>query len=242
VRGPTPPDRWPEATGAGVLVAVVDSGVNFAHPHLAAVRGRGCRVEWVDGALEVLPGGHRDRYGHGTCVAALIRYLAPGAELLAVRVTGEHGSTDADRLAAGIEAAAEAGAAVICVALATRTRVRGGLDAAVSEAEGCGAVVVAADPSEGAEGGARTGAGEALPAGCPGAVAVGLEDGVDVALRDGRVVAEGRARPAPGLPSNFHGPSLSAARAAAALARLAEVSGERGEALRAGFYNALGLR
>jgi hypothetical protein len=68
---------------------------------------------------------------------------------------------------------------------------------------------------------------------------VGCLDGVDVALAGHRVVAEGRARPAPGYRRNFRGTSLSAARASAALARLAEGTGQRGQALLDGFSKAL---
>ncbi|WNM41567.1 type VII secretion-associated serine protease mycosin [Micromonospora halotolerans] len=86
------PDRLaPLATGAGVVVAVVDSGVDRSHPQLAG------RV--LDGADFLDPGGDgtRDCAGHGTGVASLIaaaprpgvafRGLAPGARILPVRVS-----------------------------------------------------------------------------------------------------------------------------------------------------------
>ncbi|MEV0003282.1 type VII secretion-associated serine protease mycosin [Micromonospora sp. NPDC050980] len=86
------PDRLaPLATGAGVVVAVVDSGVDRSHPQLAG------RV--LPGADFLDPGGDgtRDCAGHGTGVASLIaaaprpgvafRGLAPGARILPVRVS-----------------------------------------------------------------------------------------------------------------------------------------------------------
>jgi type VII secretion-associated serine protease mycosin len=86
------PDRLaPLATGAGVVVAVVDSGVDRSHPQLTG------RV--LDGADFLDPGGDgtRDCAGHGTGVASLIaaaprpgvafRGLAPGARILPVRVS-----------------------------------------------------------------------------------------------------------------------------------------------------------
>ncbi|MEU1842495.1 type VII secretion-associated serine protease mycosin [Micromonospora sediminicola] len=86
------PDRLaPLATGAGVVVAVVDSGVDRSHPQLAG------RV--LDGADFLDPGGDgtRDCAGHGTGVASIIaaaprpgvafRGLAPDARVLPVRVS-----------------------------------------------------------------------------------------------------------------------------------------------------------
>ncbi|MFC0029358.1 type VII secretion-associated serine protease mycosin [Micromonospora chaiyaphumensis] len=86
------PDRLaPLATGAGVVVAVVDSGVDRSHPQLAG------RV--LDGADFLDPGGDgtRDCAGHGTGVASLVaaaprpgvafRGLAPNARILPVRVS-----------------------------------------------------------------------------------------------------------------------------------------------------------
>ncbi|MCK6549633.1 hypothetical protein L6R52_27605, partial [Myxococcota bacterium] len=78
-----------------------------------------------------------------------------------------------------------------------------------------------------------------LPAGCPGAIAVAHRDGLDVAEAGGLVVAEGRARPAPGHVRNFWGPSLATARTAAALARLAEATKDRGPSLVGRFKKAL---
>ncbi|MET7804206.1 type VII secretion-associated serine protease mycosin [Micromonospora chersina] len=86
------PDRLaPLATGAGVVVAVVDSGVDRSHPQLAG------RV--LDGVDLLDPGGDgtRDCAGHGTGVASIIAAaprpgvafhgLAPDARILPVRVS-----------------------------------------------------------------------------------------------------------------------------------------------------------
>ncbi|WP_200208913.1 type VII secretion-associated serine protease mycosin [Micromonospora coerulea] len=86
------PDRLaPLATGAGVVVAVVDSGVDRRHPQLAR------RV--LEGADFLDPGGDgtQDCAGHGTGVASIIaaasrpgvafRGLAPDARILPVRVS-----------------------------------------------------------------------------------------------------------------------------------------------------------
>lgn len=232
IEGLTPPALAREFQGHGVSVAIVDSGVNFDHPHLLCA-GRGCSVEWSEGSVEAREGGFHDLYGHGTCCAALVHALAPLASLVAVRVTADRATTDADRLAAGIEAAASMfGAQVIAVPMGTETRLRAGLDEVVARVS-AEAVVVAAWPHAGV-----------LPAECDGAWAAALRDGVDVVLDPAdaggsRVFAEGIARPAPGVRRNFFGPSLSTARVAAAIARFAERSGLRGKDLSRGFKSAL---
>jgi len=216
-------------TGQGITIAVIDSGVNFDHPHLN-VRGTSFEVyRDEDGAIEARKGPVRDQYGHGTCCTALIHFLAPAAALIAVKVTAEASTTDADRLAYGIETAVRNGADIVCVPMATQTRLRLGLDQAVSDAVAQNSLVVAADP----------GFELALPAHCPGALAVQACDGVDVEISNGNVVADGAARPFGPKPGNFAGPSLSAARAAAAMARFAEISNFRGEDLMTGFKNLL---
>ncbi|MFF4877009.1 type VII secretion-associated serine protease mycosin [Micromonospora sp. NPDC000668] len=81
----------PLATGAGVTVAVVDSGVDRVHPQLAG--------QVLAGTDLLDPGGDggRDCAGHGTGVASIIAAapqpdvafhgLAPGARILPVRVS-----------------------------------------------------------------------------------------------------------------------------------------------------------
>ncbi|MEU5961262.1 type VII secretion-associated serine protease mycosin [Micromonospora parva] len=115
----------PLATGVGVTVAVVDSGVDRAHPQLAG------RV--LAGADLLDPGGdgRRDCAGHGTGVASIIaaaprpgvafRGLAPGARILPVRVSEqqvvqgrESGRTvSADEFARAIRWAVDHGADVV---------------------------------------------------------------------------------------------------------------------------------
>lgn len=82
---------WGGATGAGVRVAVIDSGIQADHPAL-----EGC-VD-VDGGLAVTvgddgeavdhPGPHDDSFGHGTAVAGIIHSLAPMARITSVKVLG----------------------------------------------------------------------------------------------------------------------------------------------------------
>ena len=78
------------STGAGVKVAVVDSGVDAHHPRVGRLAGSvGFDVDpaAAQGFRET-GGEHEDLVGHGTACAAIIRALAPEAELYSVRVLG----------------------------------------------------------------------------------------------------------------------------------------------------------
>jgi subtilisin family serine protease len=79
---------WEGSTGSGVRVAIIDSGVERAHP---AVRGRVVEcvtVELVDGEPRIVPDDAGDLFGHGTACAGIIVGLAPDVELVSVRVLG----------------------------------------------------------------------------------------------------------------------------------------------------------
>src|SRR5712691_3495188 len=77
---------WGDGSGAGVRIAIVDSGVDNDHPAIAgAVKG------WVepfeaDGKLQFRTDRHTDSSGHGTACAGIVRGLAPNVELYSVKV------------------------------------------------------------------------------------------------------------------------------------------------------------
>lgn len=147
---------WTTATGAGVLVAVVDSGVDSSNPHLTGAVVLG--TDLVGVAADTT--GRTDVYGHGTAVAGEIAArlvpgsgvvgLAPDATILPVRVyyadddqaSREGVAPDAGRMAAGIAYAAAQGARVINVSMST-TVDDPALRAAVDQATAAGALVVA---------------------------------------------------------------------------------------------------
>ncbi|WP_228688221.1 type VII secretion-associated serine protease mycosin [Amycolatopsis keratiniphila] len=128
----TPERAWPHSRGAGVLVAVVDSGVDADHPQLR----RPGKVR--AGRDFYLSGGHPgafDCVSHGTGVAGIIaadplpgigfRGVAPDAEILPVRVSdrdlgdqGEQLRIDPQVVANGVRYAADQGAKVINLSLA----------------------------------------------------------------------------------------------------------------------------
>ncbi len=88
-------------TGAGVVIGVVDSGVDSAHPDLAgAVVAEACLCRADGGccpngsSFQIGPGAAQDDRGHGTGVAGIITSdghvaapgVAPGAQIVAVKV------------------------------------------------------------------------------------------------------------------------------------------------------------
>jgi subtilisin family serine protease len=76
-----------EATGQGVTIVAMDSGVDTSHPVF-----EGDSIRQVD----VTGSGKSDSVGHGTAVLGQITRLAPGAELISLRIFGAEGSTEAN--------------------------------------------------------------------------------------------------------------------------------------------------
>ncbi|MEU8245444.1 S8 family serine peptidase [Nonomuraea sp. NPDC048916] len=188
------PEAWRTSKGEGVLVAVLDSGVDPHHRDLngSVTVGR----DFTEGAN---PPGVAPRRLHGTYMASLIAGhghgpggrrgvigVAPKAELLSVRVIledeepGFREFNSAERfedvVARGIRYAVDQGAHVINMSiskeLATREE-RAAIRYAISK----GVVLVAAAGNDGARRPGRAGAAPySYPAAFPGVVSVGATD------------------------------------------------------------------
>ncbi|WP_307825862.1 type VII secretion-associated serine protease mycosin [Streptomyces sp. MBT33] len=174
---------WKTSQGAGVTVAVIDSGVDSSQPDLTG---------------QVLPGKdfsgagrpHEDQIGHGTAMASLIAGhghgannsfgvmgLAPKAKILPVRVNGTErsandptsGKIDTAGWTAGVRYAVEQGATVINLSLDDSSAYPGSkAAAAIKYAQAHDVVVVA---STGNDSGTVS-----YPAALPGVVAVSAVD------------------------------------------------------------------
>jgi subtilisin family serine protease len=205
-------------TGRGVRIAVIDSGVHAAHPHVGHVAG-GVAID-EDGREH---GDYVDRLGHGTAVAAAIREKAPDAEIYAVKVFDRSLSTRVSALVAAIDWAARHGVHLINLSLGTaRAEHERALDAAVRGAAVRGAVIVAAAEDEGVRW---------LPGSLPGVIAVQLEATCPrgeyrVASVNGVTVfrASGFPREIPGVPPerNLNGISFAVANMTGFVARVLE--------------------
>jgi subtilisin family serine protease len=116
---------WGGATGKGVRVAVIDSGIEADHPDLEGCVevDKGVLVTLDDAGDPVLtPGSHGDAFGHGTACAGIIHRLAPEARITSVRVLGAGLSGKANAFIAGLGWAIEEGFDVINLSLGTTKR------------------------------------------------------------------------------------------------------------------------
>ncbi len=110
--------------GAGVRVAIVDSGIERDHPDLAAEVTRSVQVVIGGrGRPVVVDAEPEDPAGHGTACADIVGSLAPETELWSVRALGSDCRGSSAALLAGFEWAIAQGAHVINLSLGTRDRV-----------------------------------------------------------------------------------------------------------------------
>lgn len=115
---------WGDSSGAGVRVAVIDSGIDAGHPDVGRVAG-GVVVEFDPDAEEgvrLFEGPHEDLFGHGTACAGIIRKAAPDAELYSVRVLGGKLTGKGVVFAAGLRWAIDNGIQVVNLSLSTGKR------------------------------------------------------------------------------------------------------------------------
>ncbi|WP_433126566.1 type VII secretion-associated serine protease mycosin [Micromonospora sp. CA-240977] len=159
------------STGQGVVVAVLDSGVEASHPDLRGQVLPGARSYGVSGD------GRADENGHGTHMAGIIAAksggrdgvdgIAPGAKILPIKMRKGSGTYSDAAIALGIRMAVDGGAKVINLSV-------GGPGAASSEEESAityaldhGVVVVASAGNT-----AKGDVGVVNPANTPGVIAV----------------------------------------------------------------------
>jgi subtilisin len=110
---------WGGATGAGVRVCILDSGVETDHPLVGNVR-QSIAIS-IEGDQVLIDEDDRagDLCGHGTACAGIVRSLAPDSELTSVRVLGAGYTGSGAVLLEGLRWAIEQGYDVINMSLST---------------------------------------------------------------------------------------------------------------------------
>lgn len=133
------PAAWCASTGAGIVVADVDSGANFAHPDLQGKLIAGAAF-LNDNPVGSGPSGTgaaavSDDFGHGSMTTGImvartgngqgIASVAPDAQALIVKVLNSSGSGYTNDVASGIRWAADNGANVINISIGPGEVVQG---------------------------------------------------------------------------------------------------------------------
>ncbi len=172
-------------TGRGVVVAVLDTGIDYTHPDLGGTIGPGQKIlkgyDFVDEDEDPI-----DRDGHGTEVTGIIaangriKGIAPEASLLAYRVVDKRGNVKSSDLIRALERASLDGADIINLSLGTKEEIES-LSYAIEKIVGSGVVVVAATGNS-----AERAFGE--PAGRRGVIAVGASLNNVSSPRDAEVI------------------------------------------------------
>lgn len=152
--------------GSGVKVAILDTGVTANSAFNSAISS----INLVD-----LPANASLQNGHGTAVASMIigngsltPGVAPGAEILSIRIANDAGQSDSFLLARGIVAAVDGGARLINISMGSfgdSALVRN----AIEYARAGGALIVAAAGNNGTN-------NVSYPAANEGVIAVGAVD------------------------------------------------------------------
>jgi hypothetical protein len=202
-----------ERTGRGVRIAVIDSGVNAAHPHISRVAGGVTIGDQSDESQYI------DLLGHGTAVMAAIQEKAPEAEYFAVRVFHNSLRTNIDFLAKAIEWCLEKRVQVINLSLGTPNPAhRERFLPLIARAAEVGAILVSARDAGGTV---------SLPGSLPGVIGVSLDwdcPRESYYSKDAEWWASGYPRSLPGVPRerNLQGISFAVANMTGFVARAVE--------------------
>ncbi|GAA0326949.1 type VII secretion-associated serine protease mycosin [Streptomyces polychromogenes] len=170
---------WARTRGAGVRVAVIDSGVDRANPQLAGALDTAAGRDFLD------PGGDgtHDTVGHGTKVAGLIAArprpgtgfvgLAPEATVIPIRQNDGRAPADPAVLARAVDHAVEQGAGVINISQDTTAPQSPDSELARAVGRAVTRAVVVASAGNGGRDGVRR---RTYPAAFPGVLAVAASD------------------------------------------------------------------
>jgi subtilisin family serine protease len=107
--------------GTGVTVAVIDSGIERDHPAIGGRLVRAVRVELTGEDAEIVDDDGTDVVGHGTAAAGIIHAIAPGADLVSIRVLGPDNRGKGIAFLAALEWATEQGVSVVNLSLSSKS-------------------------------------------------------------------------------------------------------------------------
>ena len=142
------PELWAEGvTGRGIVVAVVDTGVDLNFPDLVDDKQNNLLQGYTAFPRSTKAGAAQDDNGHGTAVAGTIAALpndigtigiAYEAQIMPIKAMDEDGEGDDDVLADGIVWAADHGAHIINLSIGSSTQTQVLADAlAYAASKGC---------------------------------------------------------------------------------------------------------
>ena len=130
------PAEWPDrvtrdwaiggATGEGIDVCILDSGVDGGHPLVGGLAS--AVAVTLDGEVtSIEPDELGDVCGHGTACAGIVRSLAPACRLHSVRVLGAGNTGSGELILGGLRHAIESDFDVVNLSLSTTKRSFSGL-------------------------------------------------------------------------------------------------------------------
>ena len=112
-------DGWKSATGKGVSIAVVDSGIETDHVDLQGKVRESVEAHADHQRIIFKPSAVGDSAGHGTACAGIISRIAPGAEFHSIKVLGAGNTGDGIAFLAGLEYAIKNKHQIINLSLGT---------------------------------------------------------------------------------------------------------------------------
>jgi subtilisin len=118
---------WGGATGKGVRVCILDSGVEAEHPLVGGLDGAVTVSVDKDDNPVIEEDTEGDLCGHGTACAGIVRSIAPECGLYSVRVLGAGFTGSGPVLLAGLRYAVEQGYDLINMSLSTTKKQFSGL-------------------------------------------------------------------------------------------------------------------
>jgi thermitase len=134
--------------GAGITVAVVDTGLDLNHPAFKNRLVPASQMwDWVDNDAVPQEKSGGEGYGHGTSVAGIVAQVAQNAKIMPLRVLGTNGAGDTANVIAAVDWAVARGANIINLSIGAETLKS--LQQAIQSATKAGVFVVASTGNTG---------------------------------------------------------------------------------------------